>query len=113
MFYKAVSPGAIGHENTAFIEAAPIVASCGFQGYWFDPNLDFTCNPDEVRALLEEYDLRAAGCNLPVEFRKTEETWRADMDRLQDAVTFARQIGITRMMTWIVPFSNELILNPF
>ena len=72
---------------------------------------DFEGDPAKTRAVLQKYNLKPAGCNLPVEYRKDEETYQADMALLPQCVAFARAIGITRFMTWIVPFSNELTFD--
>ncbi len=108
MFYKAVSPGSIGHKSATFKQAAALAAKCGYEGYWFNPELDFQGDPAETRELLQRYNLKAAGFNLPVEYRKDEETYQAGMRTLAAKIEFARAIGITRCMTWIVPHSDTL-----
>lgn len=108
MYYKTVSPGSIGHPEAKFLDTANLAAKCGYEGYWFNPFQDFEGDPAETRAALRKYGLKAAGCNLPVEYRKDEATYRADMELLPQRVAFARAIGITRFMTWIVPWSDSL-----
>lgn len=58
-----------------------------------------------TRSLFEDLGIRPAAVNLPVEFRKTDAEFRADLPKLEEAAPFATAIGCPRMITWIMPSS--------
>jgi sugar phosphate isomerase/epimerase len=59
-----------------------------------------------TRALLDKLQLKPAVVELPVEFRKDDDTFRADLAKLDDAVQFAVGIGCPRMTTYIMSSSE-------
>jgi sugar phosphate isomerase/epimerase len=59
-----------------------------------------------TRALLSNLQLKAAVVTLPVEFRKDDGAFRADLAKLEDAVQFSVGIGCPRMTTWITSSSE-------
>jgi len=61
----------------------------------------------ETQALLEKLHLKPAVVEFPVEFRKDDETFRADFAKLNNAVQFAVGIGCPRMTTYI-PASSDI-----
>lgn len=108
MFYKTLAPGCIGHREISFKDAAEIAHRYGFQGYWFDATTDFVGDPEDTLALLKKYDLKAAGFGVPVNYRADEKQYQADMEKLPAYVDFAKKIGITRCITWIIPSHDRL-----
>ena len=48
----------------------------------------------------------AAG--LPVEFRRDEDRWKSDMAKLPRQSEIFKNVGVTRVVTWIVPGDNHL-----
>jgi sugar phosphate isomerase/epimerase len=105
--YKAVMPGAIGH-GLLFKDAADAVAECGFEGYWFDINGDSKIAAEETREILARTNLKAAGFNLPVEFRKDAQTFENDLVSLKEYAAYAAAIGAKRCVTWILPIHETL-----
>jgi sugar phosphate isomerase/epimerase len=103
--YKTVSPGAIGH-GKSFKEAAEACAKAGFEGYWLEPHLDFATPVEETITLLAQTGLRAAGFGLPVEFRKDQAVFDADLAKLEGHARYAADIGAKRCATWIAPNSD-------
>lgn len=61
---------------------------------------------EETRRLLQKLKLQPAVVDVPVEFRKDDETFRADLARLDSAVQFAVGIGCPRMTTYIMSSSE-------
>ena len=59
-----------------------------------------------TQELLAKLKLKPAVVNLPVEFRKDDAAFRADLAKLEPAVQFSAAIGCPRMTTWI-PSSSE------
>lgn len=107
MFYQAVAPGNLGH-GVRFVDAAAPVARQGYAGYFFDAGMDFTGSVQQVKDLLAQHGLKAAGFGLPLEFRKGEAEYRQGMESLPAALEFARALGITGCTTWIMPAHEEL-----
>ena len=60
-----------------------------------------------TQELLAKLKLKPAVVNLPVEFRKDDAAFRADLAKLEPAVQFSVAIGCPRMTTWI-PSSSEI-----
>jgi len=56
---------------------------------------------EALQALLEEKGLQAASFGLPIEWRRDEDTWRADLAELSAVCAFAAQLGFTRAVTWM------------
>jgi sugar phosphate isomerase/epimerase len=105
--YKALAPGCIGH-GKLFKEAAEAASKAGFEGYWFGLEGDSSVPVNETIELLEKYKLRAAGFNLPVEFRRDEAAFENGMSKFEDYVKYASKIGANRCATWIISFSETL-----
>ena len=103
--YKAYSPGNIGH-GRKFKDAVAIGAKAGFEGYFFDIVGDSGIPVSDTKALLKEYNQRAAGFALPLEFRTDEATFNEGFAKLEDYVKYAAEIGANRCVTWIFPFSD-------
>jgi len=105
--YKTLAPDCIGHSVT-LMESAPIADKYGFEGIWFDIERESKLPLEQTKALLKKYQLKAAGIALPVEYRKDENTYQADMDKLEGYAKYAKECGITRCITWILPSSETL-----
>jgi sugar phosphate isomerase/epimerase len=104
--YLAYNPQLTGG-RVVWPESAPLAAKVGF------PGVDVNIGPamrhglDATRALLTSLELRpAVVMDLPVDFRKDEETFRKGLAMLPDAATFASAIGCPRMTTYIMSSSD-------
>ncbi|MFN7922657.1 MAG: sugar phosphate isomerase/epimerase family protein [Bryobacteraceae bacterium] len=93
--------------RTPWPEFAELAAKVGFPGV--DVNLPkaMELGLEPSRALLKRLKLKPAVVSLPVEFRKDENTFQTDFEKLEAAAQFASAIGCPRMTTWILP-SSEL-----
>lgn len=105
--YKTLAPDCIGH-RVGLEESAPLAEKYGFDGIWFNIERDAQMPVEKTKEILERYHLKAAGFGLPVEYRKDEETYRKDMEKLEEYVQYAAACGIHRCITWIIPASDEL-----
>jgi len=85
---------------------ARLAARVGFPGVDVDLSAAMKAGLPATRALLEELKIKPAVVNLPVEFRKDDDTFRKDLDRLADSSSFAAALGCPRMITWIMPSSR-------
>lgn len=105
--YKAIAPGSIGHP-LPLREAARPVAENGFSGIWLSLPQDMSSSAEETKELLSKYNLKPSGFGLPVEYLKDEATYMEGIEKLKNTAKFAREIGIERCMTWMLPASNTL-----
>ena len=103
--YKTVSPGAMGH-GMSFRDAAEAAAKAGYEGYWFHIEGDSALPLNETKELLANTGLKAAGFNLPIEFRRDAATFEADLAKLESYVRYAAEIGAKRCITWVLPSSD-------
>lgn len=108
MFYKALDLACIGHGGLGLGEGAALAQQFGFDGLWLDAGRDFLGKPGEARAVLDRHHLRAAGFGLPLDFRGEEAAFQRGMDKLPGRAAFAREIGISRCVTWILPAHEQL-----
>jgi len=85
---------------------AELASTTGFKGV--DVMLDAALSDGvkRTKGMLDELNLRPAFVNLPVEFRKDDEAFRATMPQLEDAAPFSSAIGCPRMMTYIMSSSD-------
>ena len=87
-------------------EFARLAAKTGFPAVDLDLGAAMKAGLPATNALLEELKIKAAGINLPVEFRKDDATFAKDLDKLGDAASFSAAVGCPRMFTWIMPSSK-------
>jgi len=59
-------------------------------------------------ALMKQKGIRYGAAGLPVEFRRDQERFRADLAQLPKRAALLKQLGVTRVATWILPGHNEL-----
>jgi sugar phosphate isomerase/epimerase len=61
---------------------------------------------DSTRALLKELKLHLSAFDFPVEFRKDDAAFEADLKKLEPVAQFARAVGCPRMVTWVRSSTN-------
>lgn len=108
MFYQALDTGCIGHGAVGLAQGAAMAQQYGFEGFWLDAGRDFLGKTQDVKALLARHQLKPAGFSLPLEFRADEAIFQTGMDKLASRAAFAREVGINRCVTWILPAHEEL-----
>ncbi len=59
-------------------------------------------------ALMKQKGIRYGAAGLPVEFRRDEAQFQKDMAQLPKRAALLKQLGVTRVATWITPGHNEL-----
>jgi sugar phosphate isomerase/epimerase len=87
-------------------EFARLAAKVGYPGVDVDLAAAMKAGLPATNSLLEELKIRPAAVNLPVEFRKDDDAFRKDLEKLGDAASFSAAIGCPRMITWIMPSSK-------
>lgn len=108
--FTSLNTGAIGLSVT-FEEALQLAQGSSFEGL----DLPITellqrnqqISTQEVKDRLAEAGLRPGGWGLPVEFRRDEQTYQADLAKLPAQAALAHDLGCIRCSTYIPPASNE------
>ena len=106
--YINLSPGALGL-TANLAETIRLAKEHGFEGIDL-PLKEVAALPNPVQAAedINNAGLRWGGFSLPVDFRKDEATYDAEMTRLEKWVPIAQQIGCDRCYTPIRPGDDEL-----
>ena len=109
-FYKNLAPGHIGVRANQR-QALEYAVKYGFDS--ITPNLGEFQNKSnaEIREwveIMKEKGIRYGAGGLPVEFRRDEERFQKDLERLPKQANILRQLGVTRIATWITPGHREL-----
>ena len=86
-------------------EFARLAAKVGYPGVDMDLAAAMKAGLPSTNNLLEDLKLKPAAVNLPVEFRKDDDAFRKDLEKLGDAASFSAAVGCPRMVTWIMPSS--------
>jgi sugar phosphate isomerase/epimerase len=109
--YACLSPGAIGI-RMALPDALKLAAATGFEGLELNigeaADLAEQRGVEVVKDLFVQAGLRVGNWGLPVEFRRDDAAYQADMRSLPRLARLAQQLGATRCATWMLPFSDEL-----
>ena len=109
--FKNLNLGALGLK-ASFFEAVELAKVGGFQGLDIDvfemEGVLKTKSVGEVKNVLKQNKLKLGGWGLPVNFRKDDETFQKDLDKLPSLAKAAKTVGCLRIFTWITPFSDTL-----
>jgi sugar phosphate isomerase/epimerase len=109
--FKALAPGAVNVKAATLQEAIALAGRHGFGGVEFNPrevaDLVDARGAEAVKGMFAAGGVRPAGCGLPVDWRGDEEKYHAGLADLPRLANAAAAIGSTRMMTWILPSSDE------
>lgn len=109
--YTCLSLEAIGI-RMALQEAIKLAAETGFEGLEFDiseaADLADRHGATYVKELFVASGIHIGNWGFPVEFRRDDATYQADMAGLSRLARAAQRLGATRCATWMLPFSDEL-----
>lgn len=97
--------------HTPFLEFLDAASAVKFQAIDY-PILPFSetaekRSKDRAKELLLSRDLLLGSFWLPVEFRKDEQTFQADLAELPKHAALAAHLGATRCCTWLFPSTDE------
>jgi len=109
-FYKNFAPGHIGVRANQQ-QSLEYAVKYGFEGISPDTGEFENKSASEIRewlGLMKEKGIRYGAGGLPVEFRRDEDRFKNDMAGLPKQAGLLKQLGVTRVATWITPGSNEL-----
>jgi len=109
-FYKNLAPGHLGVRANQR-QALEYAVKYGFDS--ITPNLgEFQGkSASEIRewlGLMKEKGVRYGAGGLPVEFRRDQDRFKNDLAQLPRQAGMLKQLGVTRVATWIMPGSRQL-----
>ena len=109
-FYKNLGGGHIGLRANQQ-QALEYAVKYGFDS--ITPNLGEFENKSaaEIRqwiAMMKAKGIRYGSAGLPVQYRRDEDRFKTDLARLPKQAKVLKQLGVTRMATWITPGHGEL-----
>jgi sugar phosphate isomerase/epimerase len=104
--YPAYNPQLTG-TRVQWPESAALAAKTGFPGCDVAIMTAMKAGLDTTRDTLAKYKLRAAAVDLPVDFRKDDETFQNGLKLLPDVASFAAAIDCPRMVTYILSSSDR------
>ncbi|MHC4424796.1 MAG: sugar phosphate isomerase/epimerase family protein [Planctomycetota bacterium] len=109
-FYKNLGNGHIGVRANQR-QALEYAVKYGFDSITPDPGEFENKSAAEVRewvAAMKEKGVRYGSGGLPVNFRRDEDRFAKDLARLPKQAAALKQLGVERMVTWIMPGHREL-----
>jgi sugar phosphate isomerase/epimerase len=97
-------------------EAVELAGRHGFESVGAHGSDLMSLRDDELRALqdaMAERKLVFGAANLPVDFRKDDETFRQTGARLPEFAKAVRRAGVTRVGTWLPPASDTFTYRQY
>lgn len=104
--YPAYNPQLTGG-RVQWPDSAQLAATAGFPGLDVSLVTALKDGLDSTRKRLAQFRLRPAAVDLPVDFRKDEDTFQRGLRMLPDAASFAAAIGCPRMITYLLSSSDK------
>lgn len=106
--FRNLSPGTIGIQKP-FGECLSIARTAGFEGIDVDFfQAESIERAREVAEALADHDLRPGASGLPVDFRRGDSEYHESFERFRQAAPMLAATGVRRILTWLLPFSDEL-----
>ena len=109
-FFKNFAPGHIGVKANQQ-QALEYAVKYGFGGIAPGESEFANKSAGEIDvwvAAMKQKGIRYGAAGLPVEFRRDEARFKTDMAQLPKRAALLKQLGVTRVATWITPGHNEL-----
>jgi sugar phosphate isomerase/epimerase len=107
MFYKSLSPGAIGVRADLAV-VADMAAANGFDAVHVNIREVAAIGATQARDLLANAGVIAAGFGFPIDHRKPLAEFEADLLDLEYLCKVAQAVGLTRTTTWIPSWHDAL-----
>lgn len=105
--FKAINPGPIG-VKAGFEKAVELAGHNGFEGVYFSAPDIVAYGVEKAKTHLANHYLKPASFGLPVDYRKTEETFKSTLAKLPPLADAASKVGCSRCCTFISPASDQL-----
>jgi sugar phosphate isomerase/epimerase len=113
--YTCLAPHAINVQANDLDQAIAAARTGGFAGLEIPvahvADLIDQHGADAIRKKFTDARIRPAAFGLPVEWRKDDARWRADLEKLPRQAKAAQALGVKRSATWVLPMSNERELD--
>jgi sugar phosphate isomerase/epimerase len=109
-FFKNLAPGHLGVKADQR-QALEYAVRYGFEGISPSEGEFMDKSAGEIAkwvAAMKDKGIRYGAAGLPVEFRQGEERFRNDLAALPKRASVMKQLGVTRVATWLMPGHNEL-----
>ena len=109
-FYKNLAPGHLGVRANQR-QALEYAVKYGFDSISPNPGEFQNKSASEIRdwiQLMKEKGVRYGCGGLPVEFRRDEDRFKSDLAQLPKKAGILKQLGVTRVATWITPGHRQL-----
>ncbi len=109
-FYKNLAPGHLGVRANQK-QALQYAVKYGFESITPSPGEFQNKSASEIRewlGLMKEKGVRYGAGGLPVDFRRDDERFKDDLANLPKQAELLKQLGVTRVATWIMPGHREL-----
>jgi len=109
-FYKNFAPGHIGVRANQQ-KSLEYALKYGFEGITPNTGEFENKSASEIRewlGLMKEKGIRYGAGGLSVEFRRDENRFKNDLQKLPKQAGVLKQLGVTRVATWITPGSRQL-----
>lgn len=103
--YSAYNPQLTGG-RVQWPDSAELAAHAGFPGVDIGLAAAMKNGLESTRKLLEQWKLKPAVVDLPVDFRKDDETFQRGLRALPDAASFSAALGCPRMTTYLMSSSD-------
>jgi sugar phosphate isomerase/epimerase len=103
--YVCLNSAAV-QDRVSWPEFAHLAHRAGYAGVDPQTGRAMSEGVDSTRALLTELKLKLSAFNFPVEFRKDDAAFEADLKKLEPVAQFARSVGCPRMITWVLSSTN-------
>ena len=91
-----------------FADFVALAAKNGFGGVDFSVESAQSLGLEAARDVLAQHGVSASCFGFPVEWRKDDATFRSGLEQLADKARFARELGCTRTVTWVLPSNDDL-----
>jgi sugar phosphate isomerase/epimerase len=108
--FRNLSPGAIGIRGLGLEDSIALARATGFEGVDLPiqeaARLVKERGVEHVRALFEGAGIRPGSWGLPFSWQD-DQAWRAGVAELAGLADVSRQLGCTRVSTWVPPGSDE------
>lgn len=108
--FKNLSTGAIGI-SVSLTEGIELAKNTGFEGIDIGiggiADLAEKESIDYVKSLFEDAGIKPGGWGLPVNWRGEKSKFKEDLEKLPRLAKVGKEIGCTRVQTWVLSFSDE------
>lgn len=91
-----------------FAEFVQLAAKNGFRGVDFSVEAARGLGLEAAREVLAQNKVSASCFGFPVEWRKDEQTFRDGLEALPEQARFARELGCSRTVTWVLPSNDDV-----